>query len=100
MSGNLTGKIFIFVGMVRDLKISAVLSERTETPDILDLSPNPREKNFFSSNLSLMVGGLVIIRQQTDDQEEGLGSLRTPAEVLSAVYHDSVPQGSFIRQAE
>lgn len=57
MSGNLTGKIFIFVGMVRDLEIAAVLSGRTETPDVLDLSPNPREKNFFSSNLSLMVGG-------------------------------------------
>lgn len=75
MSGNLTGKIFIFVGMVRNLEISAVLSGRTETPDILDLSPNPREKNFSSSNLSLMVGGLIIIGQQTDDQEEGLGYL-------------------------
>lgn len=47
-----------------------------------------------------MVGGLIIIRQQTDDQEEGLGSLWTPAEVLSAVYPDSEPQGSFIRQVE
>lgn len=47
-----------------------------------------------------MVGGLKIIEQQTDDQEEGLGYLWTPAEVLSAVYPDSELQGSFICQVE
>lgn len=47
-----------------------------------------------------MVGGLIIIGQQTDNQEEGLGYLWTPAEVLSAVYPDSEPQGSFICQVE
>lgn len=40
--------------MVRDLVISAVEEQRL--PDDPDLSPNPREKNFFSSKLSLVLG--------------------------------------------
>lgn len=48
MSGNLTGKIFIFVGMISDLEISAVVSGRTEAPRRPRLvTKSQREKLLF-----------------------------------------------------
>lgn len=63
ISGNQSGKIFIIVGIVRDVVISAVVSGRTEAPRYPRLVTKSQKETCLSFFffLSLVVRGPIII---------------------------------------